>query len=73
MTQRLFGRDRTKPLDAATLPYNEHVLRWVRAEHAAAPFERHFFWAIWPGVDVATANRSVRLFAEEVIPALRDL
>ena len=30
-------------------------------------------WAIWPGVDVATATRSVRLFAEEVIPALRDL
>ncbi|HEX7037806.1 MAG TPA: LLM class flavin-dependent oxidoreductase [Pseudomonadales bacterium] len=51
----------------------DEIVEVLRAEHAAAPFERHFFWAIWPGVDVAMATRSVRLFAEEVIPALRDL
>lgn len=45
----------------------------LKQEHAAAPFERHFFWAIWPGVDPEYANASVKLFAEEVIPELKDL
>ena len=51
----------------------EEIIEVLRAQHAAAPFERHYFWAIWPGVEIAMATRSVRLFAEEVIPALRDL
>jgi len=51
----------------------EEIIHVMREEHAAAPFERHYFWAIWPGVDVEMATRSVRLFAEEVIPALRDV
>ena len=51
----------------------EEIIEVLRAEHAAAPFERHYFWAIWPGVALAKATESVRLFAEEVIPALRDL
>ena len=45
----------------------------IRAEHGLAPFERYYFWAIWPGVEVAVANRSVRLFAERVIPELSNL
>jgi hypothetical protein len=45
----------------------------IRAAYDAAPFERHFFWSIWPGVDVEMANASVELFAQQVIPALRDL
>lgn len=51
----------------------EEIIDVLRAEHAAAPFERHYFWAIWPGVDVTMATASLRLFAERVIPALRDL
>jgi probable F420-dependent oxidoreductase len=51
----------------------EELIASIRQQYATAPFERYFFWAIWPGVDVATANRSVRLFAEKVIPELRSL
>jgi hypothetical protein len=46
---------------------------FIRAAHEQAPFERHRFWAIWPGVDPAMATRSLELFAREVIPRLRDL
>ena len=51
----------------------DQIVASIRASHEAAPFDRHYFWAIWPGVDVAMANRSIELFAREVIPALRDL
>ena len=49
------------------------IIASIRAAHEAAPFDRHFFWAIWPGVDPDMATRSIELFAERVIPALRDL
>ncbi len=49
------------------------IIDAIRAAHAAAPFDRHFFWAVWPGVDPAMASASIELFAREVIPALRDL
>ena len=45
----------------------------IRQEYMAAPFERHFFFPIWPGVEVDMANSSIRLFAEEVMPLLADL
>jgi alkanesulfonate monooxygenase SsuD/methylene tetrahydromethanopterin reductase-like flavin-dependent oxidoreductase (luciferase family) len=51
----------------------EQIIHATRAAHEQAPFERHFFWAIWPGVDPAMATRSIELFAHEVIPHLRDL
>jgi alkanesulfonate monooxygenase SsuD/methylene tetrahydromethanopterin reductase-like flavin-dependent oxidoreductase (luciferase family) len=51
----------------------DEIVADIRAAYDAAPFERHFFWSIWPGVDVEMANRSVELFAHEVIPVLRDL
>lgn len=51
----------------------DEIAETIRAEHAAAPYERHFFFAIWPGVSVAMATESVKLFAEEVIPQLIDL
>lgn len=51
----------------------EQIAQHIREAYAEAPFERHFWWAIWPGVDVAMATRSVELFAREVIPAVRPL
>jgi alkanesulfonate monooxygenase SsuD/methylene tetrahydromethanopterin reductase-like flavin-dependent oxidoreductase (luciferase family) len=51
----------------------EEIVHNIRQQYAEAPFERHFCWAMWPGVDVATATRSMKLFAEKVIPDLRDL
>ncbi len=45
----------------------------IRAAHEQAPFERHRFWAILPGVEPTVATRSIELFAREVIPRLRDL
>lgn len=51
----------------------EEIAEIIRSEYTAAPYERYFFFPIWPGVDVEMANRSVRLFAEEVIPLLHDL
>jgi alkanesulfonate monooxygenase SsuD/methylene tetrahydromethanopterin reductase-like flavin-dependent oxidoreductase (luciferase family) len=51
----------------------DQIIEHITELHAAAPFERHFYWAIWPGMDVETANRGVSLFAERVIPALRHL
>lgn len=50
----------------------EEIAEIIRQEHAAAPYERHFFFPIWPGVEVDMATRSLRLFAEEV-PLLSDL
>ena len=51
----------------------DEIVEALRREHAAAPYERYFFFPIWPGVDVEMATASVRLFAEEVMPVLRDL
>ena len=51
----------------------DEIAEIVRQEHAAAPYERHFFFPIWPGVDVEMASSSIRLFAEEVIPQLEAL
>ena len=51
----------------------DEIVEALRREHAAAPYERYFFFPIWPGVDVEMATGSVRLFAEEVMPVLREL
>jgi alkanesulfonate monooxygenase SsuD/methylene tetrahydromethanopterin reductase-like flavin-dependent oxidoreductase (luciferase family) len=51
----------------------EQIIEAIRTAHEQAPFERHFFWAIWPGVDRAMATRSIELFAHDVIPHLRSL
>jgi alkanesulfonate monooxygenase SsuD/methylene tetrahydromethanopterin reductase-like flavin-dependent oxidoreductase (luciferase family) len=51
----------------------EQIIQATRDAHEQAPFERHFFWAIWPGVDPAMATSSIELFAREVIPSLRNL
>ena len=51
----------------------EQVIASIRSAYDAAPFDRHYFWAIWPGVDPAMATRSIELFARTVIPALRHL
>lgn len=51
----------------------EQVAASIRAAHRIAPFERHFFWAIWPGVDPEMANTSIELFANQVMPLLDDL
>ncbi len=51
----------------------EEIAELIKNEFLAAPYERYFFFPIWPGVDVDMANSSLRLFAEEVVPLLRDL
>ena len=51
----------------------EQIVASIRSAYDAAPFDRHYFWAIWPGVDPAMATRSIELFARTVIPALRHL
>lgn len=45
----------------------------IRRAYEAAPFERHYYWAVIPGVPIEMAMRSAELFAREVIPLLRDL
>lgn len=49
------------------------IAQSIRETYEAAPFERHFYWAVIPGVDPEMAMRSCELFAREVIPQLRDL
>ena len=51
----------------------EQIIEHLTQLHAAFPFERHFYWAAWPGMDIETSTRGVTLFAETVIPALRHL
>ena len=51
----------------------EEVAASIRASYEDSPFDRFFYWAIWPGVDVEQANASVQLFADRVIPLVRDL
>lgn len=51
----------------------EQVADELRRTHAAAPFERHYYWAVWPGAPVEMAARSAQLFAEKVIPLVRGL
>jgi alkanesulfonate monooxygenase SsuD/methylene tetrahydromethanopterin reductase-like flavin-dependent oxidoreductase (luciferase family) len=39
----------------------EQIIQAIRDAHEQAPFERHFFWAIWPGVDPANEqHRTLR-------------
>jgi alkanesulfonate monooxygenase SsuD/methylene tetrahydromethanopterin reductase-like flavin-dependent oxidoreductase (luciferase family) len=51
----------------------QQVADRIRSAYERAPFDRYVYWAIWPGVPVDAASRSVQLFAEKVIPLLRDL
>jgi alkanesulfonate monooxygenase SsuD/methylene tetrahydromethanopterin reductase-like flavin-dependent oxidoreductase (luciferase family) len=51
----------------------DQIIEDIRSAYERAPFERHFFWAIWPGVDPDMATRSIELFAREVMPKLRSL
>jgi len=51
----------------------EQIVQHLTEVHTAHPFERHFYWPIWPGMNVEMATRGVALFAEKVIPAVRHL
>jgi alkanesulfonate monooxygenase SsuD/methylene tetrahydromethanopterin reductase-like flavin-dependent oxidoreductase (luciferase family) len=51
----------------------DEIAASIRQAWEAAPFERHYVWAVIPGVPVAMAAKSVELFAREVIPQLRSL
>ena len=51
----------------------DQIVARVKEIYAIAPFERFLYAPIWPGVDPDLAARSVRLFADKVIPALHDL
>jgi probable F420-dependent oxidoreductase len=51
----------------------DQVAASIRRNHELSPFERHFFWAIWPGVSPEMAATSMELFASRVIPQLADL
>jgi alkanesulfonate monooxygenase SsuD/methylene tetrahydromethanopterin reductase-like flavin-dependent oxidoreductase (luciferase family) len=51
----------------------EQIAEDIRRAHEAAPFERHFYWAVIPGAPVEMAARSAELFAKEVMPRLRAL
>ena len=82
--QRWFAEagDRTSaPLDdeAGELPPGclvgtpADVLEQIRAAHARVPFTHFSFWILAPGMAPDVATRSLRLFAAEVLPALRAL
>jgi alkanesulfonate monooxygenase SsuD/methylene tetrahydromethanopterin reductase-like flavin-dependent oxidoreductase (luciferase family) len=49
------------------------VLERIRAAHARVPFTHFSFWMLTPGMAPEVATRSLRLFAAEVLPALRSL
>ncbi|CAB4790866.1 MAG: LLM class flavin-dependent oxidoreductase [Actinomycetota bacterium] len=51
----------------------EQIIADIQSTYDASPFERHFYWAAWPGMDMETSTRGMQLFAEKVIPALRHL
>lgn len=51
----------------------DQIIEHITELYESFPFERHFYWATWPGMDIETSTRGVKLFAEKVIPALRHL
>ncbi len=51
----------------------EEIAADIRRAYEAAPFERHYYWSVIPGVPVEMAMRSAELFAREVIPLVRHL
>jgi alkanesulfonate monooxygenase SsuD/methylene tetrahydromethanopterin reductase-like flavin-dependent oxidoreductase (luciferase family) len=51
----------------------DQIIEHITELYESFPFERHFYWAAWPGMDIETSSRGVKLFADEVIPALRHL
>ena len=51
----------------------EEVIANVRSSYEVAPFTHHFFGPVFSGADPALSGRSIELFAEHVIPALRDV
>jgi hypothetical protein len=63
-------------------PYRSHLRTLVRlpaelAEelarlHAQAPYEHFCFWARLPGITHEQALKSMRLFASEVAPRVRE-
>jgi alkanesulfonate monooxygenase SsuD/methylene tetrahydromethanopterin reductase-like flavin-dependent oxidoreductase (luciferase family) len=51
----------------------EEVASAIAAVHARVPFTHFSFWTLLPGMPVETATRSLELFAERVMPAVRAL
>lgn len=47
--------------------------RAIRQLYADVPFDEFIFWACPPGLPMELSNRSVELFAREVIPRFTDL
>jgi len=82
--QRWFGEAsdrRPEPLAAdqtADLPSGclvgtpEHVLEAIKAARARMRFTDFSFWTLLPGMALDTALPSLELFAERVLPALRE-
>lgn len=51
----------------------DQVIAEIKAFYDVAPFERFLFTPVWPGADPALGARSIQLFADKVMPALRHL
>ncbi len=51
----------------------DQVIERIRAIHAQVPFTHFSFWCLLPGMRLEPALRSLRLFAEHVLPELRKL
>jgi alkanesulfonate monooxygenase SsuD/methylene tetrahydromethanopterin reductase-like flavin-dependent oxidoreductase (luciferase family) len=49
----------------------EEVAEQIIAARARVPFTDFSFWMLTPGMDPAVAERSLELFAERVLPAIR--
>jgi alkanesulfonate monooxygenase SsuD/methylene tetrahydromethanopterin reductase-like flavin-dependent oxidoreductase (luciferase family) len=68
-----FDRDQSEGLPSGCLVGTpEEVLESIRAARARFPFTDFSFWTLLPGMAVDTALSSLELFAERVLPGLRQ-
>lgn len=51
----------------------EDVFAEIAAVARRVPFTHFSFWMLLPGMDLTTANRSLKLFADRVLPGVREL
>jgi alkanesulfonate monooxygenase SsuD/methylene tetrahydromethanopterin reductase-like flavin-dependent oxidoreductase (luciferase family) len=58
---------------AALVGTPEDVMERIRAYHDRVPFTHLSFFGILPGMEPADARASLELFAEELLPSLREL
>jgi alkanesulfonate monooxygenase SsuD/methylene tetrahydromethanopterin reductase-like flavin-dependent oxidoreductase (luciferase family) len=69
-----FVRDQSEVLPSGCLVGTpEQVLESILAARARFPFTDFSFWTLLPGMAVDTALSSLELFAERVLPGLREM